>query len=283
MQLRILKEPDFVGVTAGQRATAKVNTRGNLHMLLLRLLDSSSAALTVAQMKAACGDLTLKIDGRIVRDVDVTHLLEIQKYYGDIALGGNVDGIVAINFQRPLLRDFLERAVNSLGLGNVDSVTIEVAITSTAVLSKIELHSVVDDLPLRNLGDHIQVHRFSRSFSSTGVQELTDLPISDDQAKAYLAAHIRHTTGTLSKVRFRKDGVDVFDNLTADIAQVMQNYAQRTPQSNYRHLEFDLAGNLVSVLVMPAKSLFCELTWASAAPNSYYVYLERIFRDPKAR
>lgn len=281
MNLIQKKEPDFTNIVAGNSATAKVNTQKNIHMLLLRFLNSSGVALTVAEMKAAGGDLLVKIDSEVVWQVDVTFLLERQKYYGDIALGGNVSGVVPIVFTRPLLDNLAERAASALGMGNVDSLTVEVSISSTAVLSKIELYSVSDDLPLRNLGQHIRIHKNGRAWSTASAQELIDLPIKDPNAIAYLAEHYRYTSGTLAYVKVNRNDNVIFEKLYADTNNVLLNLAKRTPQSNYFHIDYDALNNVASVVPMPSTSFYHELGWTSA-PTTFTVYTERLFKDPKA-
>jgi len=280
MQYRILKEPDFQNVAASGTALSRVNTKGNLHKLLFRMVTSGGVLLTVAQMKAACSGVRLKLDGDVKREVDVTHLLEIQKYYGDIALGGNVAGVCVLDLTRPVLNSFGERALYSYGLGNVKDVIVEIDVVSVATLARIELYSVTDDMPIRDLGDHVVVNKYPRTFADTGDQEENNLPKDDRMAKAYLAAHIRYTTGTLNYVTFKRNGVDAFVKLTPELNQVALGYAKRTPQTNYFHLDFDLGNSFDSVLPVPADSLYMVTNWA-VAPTAYAIFLERIFKDPK--
>jgi hypothetical protein len=280
--LRVIREPDVIGVAVGQ-ANAKILTRANVHKVLLRCLTAAGAELTRAQMIADVGDIVVKLDGEAIwNGCDVTFLLDRQKYLGDIAMGGNVDGIIPLDFTRQLLATASERKVTALGLNNVGSFTIDINVIGVAQLSKIEVYSVIDGDPIRNLGQHVRIDRLSRNFAATGVQELTDLPFQDSRAIAYLAEHIKYSAGAVSKVRVRRNGVDVYDQLPLNVNAVMLNNAQRTRQAGYFHIEFDAERDLYCALPMPAQSLYHEITWITAAPNAYSVYIERLFQDPKA-
>lgn len=279
--LQLIREPDAQNVAVGN-ANIKVLTRKNCHAIMLRCLTAAGVELTRAQILNDVSDINLKLDGETIMGVDATFLLDRQKYLGDISMGGNVNGIIPIEFTRPLLNSYTERTVSALGLANVSSVTIDVTVIAVAQLSRIEVYSLVDTEPARPLGQHIHIDRFSRSFAGTGAQELTDLPFGEDRVVAYLAEHIK-TTGTLTKAKVRRNGVDVYESLPANINTVLLNRAGRTPQSGYFSIDFDLPNQYLSALAMPGtQSLFHELTW-SVAPNGFSLYLERLFKDPKAK
>ena len=282
VKFRTVKEPDFQNVVASQKATGIVLNRGNLQKIKLRLLTSGGVELTRAQMIAAISDIVIKVNGQTFWEVDATFLLDRELYYGVGVLTPNVDGIIMADLTLPLNPSYLERSLTAWGLGNVQSLTIDVTVVSTATLSKIELYSIFDDAPTRNLGDHVRINRLSRTFASTGVQELTDMPITDQDAKGWLAEHIKFATGTLSKLRFRANGLDVEDQLSAKLNEHNLRDSGRIPQSGYFHLDFGRMNDVFGFLPMPANSIFQELTWATAAPNSYSVYLERIYRDTLA-
>ena len=283
--LRVIREPDVIGVAVGQ-ANAKILTRANVHAVLLRCVTAGGVELTRAQMIADIGDIVVKLDGEAIwNGCDTTFLLDRQKYLGDLAMGGNQAGIIPLNFERQLLATASERKVTSLGLANVGSFTLDIGIVGVAQVSKIEVYSVIDGDPIRNLGQHVRIDRLSRTFAGTGVQELTDLPFQDTRCIAYLCEHIKVASGStavVSKVRVRRNGVDVYDQLPALVNAVMLNNAQRAPQTLYYHIEYDMEQDLLCALPMPAQSLYHELTWATAAPNAYSVYIERLFNDPKA-
>jgi len=280
--LTLIREPDAQNVAVGN-ANIKVLTRKNCHALFLRCLTTAGVELTRAQILNDISDINLKLDGETIWGVDATFLLDRQKYLGDISMGGNVNGIIPMEFTRPLLNSYTERSVSALGLNNVSSVTIDVTVIAVAQLSRIEVYSLVDTEAPRALGQHVRIDRLSRSFAGTGAQEMTDLPFGDDRVIAYLAEHIHHTAGTLDKAKVRRNGVDVFESLPANLNTVLLNRAGRTPQTNYFDIEFDLPNQYLSALSMPdTQSLFHELTW-SVQPNGFQVYLERLFKDPKAK
>lgn len=222
------KQPSMTGIAAGEVASARIPTRGTIYGLYLRLLTSAGAELTVAQMKAAIGNITLQFDGEQVREHSATFLLDHQKYYGDSINAGNVDGIIPIHFAPAHLANFAERAVYAIGTNNLAQMTIEANIVSVAALNSIEIWAEVTN-EKRDVGQHIRIKKFPRNFGATGVQEITDLP-KEGKTVAYRAMHIEEGAGQIDEVTIKVDDRDIYDELPSSLRNVDQNRQKRTNQ-----------------------------------------------------
>lgn len=275
-------EPDFVGVAAGSLASARVLSRGNIHALWLRCLTGAGVELTRAQILADLSDIEVKIDGVPFISVDATFLLDRQKYYGDSIGAGNDDGMIPIFFTYPHLPTFAQRAVTALGTNDVSSITITAKCSNPlAQLSRIELYTEVDDLPIRNVGQHIRIHKFTRNFASTGLQDISDLPYEDQNVIGYIAMHL--TLGTapaaIDKLTLKRNRRVVFEDLSVKQNAGVLKRTGRTPQTGYFHLDFAKQNDLASFLsVTGVTSLLVSPTWdAAGAPGNFNVYTERLF------
>lgn len=277
--LRRLKEPNMTGVAAVGKASGKVYTQGNIHNVYLRCLTSAGAELTRAQILNDISNIVVKINGEIYIDADATFLLDLQKYYGDQINAGNVNGIIPIPFARKHLATFEERAVTAIGTGNIVDFSVEVQVIANAQLNQIEIYTEIDNQPIRNIGQHIRINKFTRSFTSTGLQEIPDMPYLDEDSLGYMAMHVQ-TPGTaaVSKYTIKRNNVEIFVDSSPNLNQVILQHSLRKPQSGYYHVDFSVANSLIALLPTPGtRSLVKQITWITAAPGTFTIYTERMF------
>ena len=277
---RTIKEPDMTGASQVGTASGKVFTRGNIVNTCLRCLTSSDVELTRAQILNDISDITVKVNGIPIIDADATYLLDRQKFLGDAVGAGNIDGIIPISFELEHLPSTQERRVSALGTAGVNTITIEVKVIAVAQLAKIEIYTEVDNEPIRRPGQHIRINKFNRTFGSTGTFEISDLPFQDVNVAGYLEMNFKYSTGSLDQVTVKRNGLVVVDKLPSKLNDVLNDRALRTNQSGYYNLSFARSRDLASLLPMDGtSSLLLETEWSSAAPNTFQIYTERVFRE----
>lgn len=278
MLTRLIQEADVVGASVVGKASGKIYTRRNLYGIWLRCLTAAGVELTRAQILNDITNIVVRINGKPIVDADATFLLDRQKYYGDSIAAGNVNGMIPIMFTPAHLANFSERSVYAIGPVGINDISLEVTIAAIAQISQIQMYVEVDDLALRNIGQHMRIEKFTQVFATTGTQQITDLPFKDPDALGYLAYHVKYTAGSLDKVTIKRNGQEVYQALATKMNQAVLNMRKRTPQSGYFHVDFAKNDDLLSYLPIPGTDgLYHEYTWSSAAPNSYTVYAERIF------
>lgn len=279
MLTRMIQEADIVGANVVGKGSGKVFTRQNMYGIYLRCLTSGGVELTRAQILNDITSIVVRINGTVIVDANATFLLDLQKYYGDSINAGNVNGIIPINFTPRHLALASERALYAIGPKGINDVSIEVTIAAIAQVSQIQVYVEVDYLQPREIGQHVRIEKFPQVFSTTGVQQLTQLPFLEPNALGYLAYHVKYSAGSLDKVTVKRNGSEVFQQLAAKLNQVILNLRRRTPQSGYFHVDFGKNDDLLAYLPIPGTDgLYHEFTWSSAAPNGYDVYTERIFK-----
>lgn len=280
MLTRIIKEPSFSGIAAGAIASARAFTRGNIVNFYLFAKTGAGAALTRAQILNDIGDIALKVNGIVLFQVDADLLLDRQKYLGDAVGAGNVDGVIPIPMELAHLPTAEQRFVPALGTADVNTIAIEATIDAVAQLSTLELFTEVNNEPNEPVGDHIRIQKFSRTFGTTGLQEISDLPFQDENVKGILAMHLRHSTGTASEITVKRNGLVVIDKVVPNLNQVLLDNGLRTVQSGYDHIDFGRHRSLNSLLPMKdTTSLIVEINWTVAAPNTYSIFMERVFKE----
>lgn len=274
---QIKKQPNMTGISSGSLATGSIPTSGLHRATYLRCLNSSGVALTRTQIEADIGDITVRINGEIILEASVDLLFDLQRYYGDKNGAGNVDGIVPIFWGLPYFKTDLERSVYDLGMANVRSFTVEAKIDGVAALSTIEILSEVENTS-RILGAHRRITKFPRNFSSTGVQELSDLP-KDDQNTGYIAMHVEESAGRIDQVTLKRNTTDIINELDAKLNQVLLEDSGRTPQAGYFHIDMARSNDIAGIIRMGVLDWRQEFTWnaSAGAPGNYNLYIERIF------
>jgi len=273
---QLKKQPNLRGISASAVATGEIPTTGTHYATYLRCLDAGGVELTRAQIIADIGDLVVRINGEQIVEASATFLLDLQKYYGDSKTAGNVNGIIPLFWERPGLATFQERALFALGMNNVQSFTIDVNVVGVAVLSSIEVYSLVTP-ERRNLGQHMRISRFPQSFGSTGIQEITSLP-KEGASVAYSAMHIEESTGTIDDVTVKLGGNDIYDEVSANLNETMLKVSGRSPQTGYYHADFGISNDLTGMIPMASvQDWRQQINWSGLAPNNYNIYAERIF------
>lgn len=270
------KEPDMQGIAAGQKATGRIWTRQNLYGIWLRCTTAAGVELTRAQIIADISDIVVRVNGKQIIDCDADFLLDLQKYYGDSQNAGNVDGMIYIPFARRHLASFEERALYALGAGGIDDLSIECKIDAVAQLSKIEVWGEFDNAAIRAIGTHVRIVRHSRNFASTGVQQITDLPFNGDDLTGYFAKHFRFSTGAVEHATVKRNGNELFYELSPKMNQAFLNRGDRSPQSGYFHIDYCANNSRFAFFPGQAQSMHLNVKWKTAAPDNYVIFAETI-------
>jgi len=279
----IKKHANITGIAAGNIATGQVAVGRTYYGLYLRCLTAAGVELTRAQILADISDIIVRLDGEQIIVADATFLLDLQKYYGDSDVAGNVDGIIPIPFTRRTLPSNLERMVLALGTafnkeGNpVKSLEISVKVIGVAQLATIEVYSLSTE-EKRKIGRHIRIKKFAQSFATTGEQEVNSLPL-EGSSIGYLALHFTESAGQIDQLNVKVNSVDLYDEVPTNLQKVFLADRKRTKQAGYAYADFGEKDTVNSLLPMQNVQDFrVNLVWnpAAGAPGNYAIYAEQI-------
>lgn len=284
----IKKLPDFTGIAANALATADVPEQGEYFDNILRCLDSGGAEVSVANMKADITNLRALINGETIIDASAEVLLKLQNYYyaannaaGDV----NAVGQLPLMYARNFYKSSLEGDVFGLGMGDIDSFNLEINCGAAAAtanhISKIENRGVRSEISAP-IGQHVRLQKFPQNFSTTGEQEITDLPREPNVG--VLAYHIFYDDATteLLDVTLIINSSELIKVTKQDII-TLQEKSGRTPQfdaagNSIFTLDFALSNDLTGYLDMRGVAdLRIRTNWGTAAPANYTVYREAVF------
>jgi len=273
MLTQLIKQASATGITASSVATVKIPTGGTHYSIILAPKAAAGTAVSVANMKTAIGNMVLKHNGEQVMEGTATFFLDLQKYYGDAFSAGNVDGVIVIPVAPSHFTNFIERQVFAVGTRDIQSMTLDMNILSTASMAIIDVYSEVTP-ENRPRGKFLRIKKFSRSFASTGEYEISDLP-HEGATVGYKALHITAGSGSFTSATVKVANFAFFDQVLTYINQSILAACCRTVQSGYFHIDFGKNNDITSFLPMDGVQDFRVLPNFATAPNNFTIYAEQ--------
>jgi len=271
MLKKFKKNANIVGIGDGASATVAIPAKGTLYSIILKCSGSGSL-LTAAQIKSDIEKVQLDLDGDTKIDLTSTEILDlIQKYPGDSQDAGNVNGYVYIPLTPYHLPNSIEREAFAYGLEDVDNVTLNIeCAASLSNLDTVEVYLERTE-ERRPLGQHFTFKSYPQVFSTTGEQEISDLPHTKG-GKGVVAMHIGgYGSAVLEEVTVEYGDTKVFDQVTQGVNELNLKRSKRTPQSGYTHIDFSVSNDAQGFLPMPIHDWRQTLTWGTAAPSNYNI------------
>lgn len=279
MLTQLIKQANVTGITASSVATARIPTTGTHYGLFLAPLSAASAAVSVANMKTAIGNMVLRHNGEQIMEGTATFFLDIQKYYYDAYSGGsaNVAGMIPIYFAPAHFNNFAERQLFAVGTQDIQTMTLDINILSTTNMASINVFSEVTP-EVRVRGQHIRIKKFPQSFATTGVQEIATLPL-EGPTVGYKALHIELGTnpGVIADVTVKVGNYAIFDTVALPLVNVFGQAGRRVQQTAYYHVDFNKNNDITAFLPMAGVQDFRQnINWTTT-PTNYNIYAEEIF------
>jgi hypothetical protein len=265
-------------VTAAAIAIATIARGVTLHTTTLEFRTSAGVLLTVNEMKSDVEYITIK-DGanEVVNQISGTDLLELEEYLTESNEAGYITIYHALpNFDKQQGVGGIDALLGKelLAYGTADrgdlTVYVKVASGSTALAGgTISVDGYVT-LDGRKRGAYIKLQNFNREFSSTGRQEISDLPKSSMDS-AYMLK--KWSKSTLSAINLKVNGVDLLEDATKQILERTQKLAGRTLIANKFHVDF-MHDNIIRVDDFLAQRGLTEMRYDiewTTAPGSHAI------------
>lgn len=275
---RVLVFSDVSGIAASGRSTGKIETRKTIHALAF-IASDGGVGETRAHIINDIGNIVIRADGIVIRELTATQILDLYKHYNDDMGAFTVEGVILIPFAQSafdLSQINNEYALGMLRNGNPISLTYEINYNAAlATVDKIEVRAIVDDRE-REFGLHTRIVPHTRSFASTGAQDITDLP-KGDGTSSVLAYHFVLGAGTISKITVKEGSSEVYNQVPRELVEIMLNNAGRKVQSGYFHLPFNLDNDPRSKQYLgPATAHWLvQPNWSVSPAGSYTIIEER--------
>lgn len=275
------RESDLSNIVKGVKSTGKISMKNNIHAIHFFLTAAGTGA-TRAEVGTDVGNIIIRYQGKQIFEATATQVLDLFKHKHDSKGALTTAGVVTIRFSRKDLPLAGQNGNYALGMIDMRNGVAEAAVLTYEInwLSPVALtidagqvFTEFDELPQREIGAHVRVMTYTRSFSSTGNQDITDLPTKG--VAGILAYHI--VNGNVSKISVKRDNTDIYRDLPIGIHQLAQREAGRTAQSGYTHICFDLQNDVASVAPLAGVSNWLVQPYWSVSPaGSYSILAEQL-------
>ena len=284
------RPPKYVKLHAGlqnigtsQVGSARIPRGVTLHETHLEFRTSTGTAVSLAQLRTEVLSVKMSIGSKVICQLSAAQLLAVESYMGET----NNAGYLRIYHALPYLESRAERDALAIGTLDTDEIFVEVTFgtvggagTGTATCN---IRGVVSS-EQRPLGAHVVWRESTRSFSSTGEQEVSDLERSN-MSKLGVSAYAFHlvalNTATMPKLRVRINGLDRLDRVKKEHLDALQTRAGRVLQNTgaapannglYQAIDWALDNTIDAVFPLQGISEFgAYFTWATNAPSAYKI------------
>jgi len=272
------KPQDLTGITASAISTCNIESTRNIHAIHLDCRDGG-VALTETQMKADIDAIEVRYGGVLLVDLTATQLIDLQSYYLDKIAAVTLAGQLVIPFTRMTLPVAGLNRTYALGMITADgkpaNLTLKVKYAGTVTnLDELHVHYEYDLFPPEVLGLHCRMLKHTRTFSSTGTLDITDLPKLGRQA--VLAYHIDDSTGTITDVTVKHNNFDVFEATPMNLLDWRGHRGGRVPQADYFHIDFATQNDFANGLPLGenCNNLLVRPNWAATGPGGAFEIIE---------
>lgn len=274
---RVLIFSNVSNIVKGSRSTGKIETRKTIHGICF-VASGSGTPLTRAQFLTDIGSVVIRAEGIVLREMTAQQILDLYKHYNDDMGAFTVEGVLPILFADnvfDLAQVNNEYALGMLIGGKPVTLTYEINYLSPASLTvdAIQVRAIVDDRE-REIGLHKRIIPHTRSFSSTGNQDITDLP-KGDGTSSLLAYHIVLGSGVVSQITVKDGSSELYNQLPRPMLELMLNNSGRKVQSGYFHIPFNLDNDIRSKYPLgPSNAHWLVQPYWSTTPGGSYTILE---------
>ena len=268
------KEADVAGIEQDGQSSGKISTRNNVHALYFFASISGTGA-TRTEITTDIDTFTCRCNGKVILERTAEQLLDLFKYKNDSKGAFTPAGCIPVIFTRDDLPLAMQN--NNFALGMLENIlTYEITYKDVVVaIDKMEVFTEYDELAERTIGAHVKQLVYTRSFSSTGVQQIVDLPVASP-GSAILAYHI--VSGNISKFSVIRDNTHIYNGMPVSVMNLRLRRAGKTNQIGYTTIPFDIQNDLASIQPLggAVRNWIIEPTWSSSPSGSYPILSEEV-------
>ncbi len=222
----IKKMPSPQGAAAGQTATVNLPIGWTYHQLLISMKSGgSNVRVPVASWGSNIDEVRVMINGDTKIKVSAEDLVSIHQFYGVPLKPGELP----IMFSHPRSRTIAGEDVTAYGTLGLQSVTLEIDVTSGITLDDLEVRAIVSaGTPL---GAHYTLRRYYKNVGVTGEIEVPEIKRGRYQL---LAFHIK--SSDIDAVEVEADNLELV-NTTPEAAEAYYEQTGRTVQTGWTHID----------------------------------------------
>ena len=282
----IEKFASITPVAASAKASADLPAAGTYYSIELHCLDAG-AAVSVANITADILNVKITLDGTTVWEASAAAIYKLYEHHFAKHDGADpIPGVLPIILAPDYLTQTSEANIIAYGMANVGVMQLEVTFNSAITVDQIDVYVERQSGAAGNrpLGTHKRLLTLVRDFGSSGVQEITDLPIASGNGSIVTAAyHFLYdgSAAVINSIEVLANNATVM-NLVPDISQQIlekkgRKFMVAGAANDLYSVCFDLSNDLTGYLNnKDLNDLRFKVDW-SAAPGSYRLLRESYY------
>ena len=276
--LQMLDHISFPTPSSNSKISRDVNVAGTHHAYGIEFLDGS-AAEPRADIISQISNVRVLLDGVVKIDASGTFLMRLNESINGLT---GPAGFLYVPLTPAEFPFFAAKAQMAYGTGDTRNIVVELDFATVSATSpNLKLH-VLGETQTRDLGAHRTIKTTTHTFSSTGIQEITDLPTIGAQA-GYKAIHVTDVgDNDITDVTVKRNQIEVHRNVRREqIASYYRASGNRAHIDEHFSIPFDLANTPQAFLPMiGTQDLRLELNWG-VSPGGNYSIVSEIYEGLK--
>lgn len=196
-------------LTSNQPKISNIPATGKIQSMVLQFYDASNNPVAHSDIASEIGNISLKLNGKDVVNVDASTLVTLYKSLGRRVFSDQgIDGSLELNIGRLLYIDPSLRDVFGFGTADISSITVQV---TPKTLTNIKSFQVVTERSSVNevLGTYCEILSHNIPFSSVGTSEVSTLPRVTNSD--YLAIINDNAGGFIQKCEVKVNSITLYD------------------------------------------------------------------------
>lgn len=256
--------PSVNNVAAGQKFILNCPIGMTYDQIQFKLTNIDVSASEITNFK-------VKVGARTIIDVaDLNTLAQLNSFYGR----AEDSGYFTLWFYRPEKDTHDERQLYSLGTMDVPSLTIEGTLDAGVTSPAIEARA--SQRAPSNMGVVTKIKEFPATFSTTGQQQIDNIPRTPTGAIQAVHLGKADVTNVAVQVNYGAGQQEVIQAAKGDIHALQKQYGRTPVTASFTHIDFDLMGKIAGPLITgPLKDFRVKPTIGSTGSvNTVVEYAE---------
>lgn len=263
----IIPNPDFQGVAAGGKASARIPV-GVTYLESWLSFKIAGVAATRAQIEAQVALIRFATDAKEKVLLTGFQAVALAEFYRTGVVGAT--GKLPFFWRRPWMQILDNQLAPAYGTKDLSTFSCEVTLAAGATIDSITMQHRQGNPT--DLGDHNTLLSNNFPFAAAGRQQIFDLP--RDPATRLYGLHLNVDPTKLDKIELKADGFTELDCTVADLAQLYKyETSPRTPQATMVHIDFAAMNLHAQSIPMTMNKLELALTW-NAAPGNVPIIMD---------
>lgn len=276
--LKPVPKGSLTGITKGETATKKLLSKNTLHGILLECRKADGTGCSKAEIALDIENIKFEITDAVKGSVipfnaSIESAQMIFGYHHSEKSSYTDACVLFLDFTRG-------NSAYALGMRNVTSADLAVKFKSptSLTIASVEVATIIREVKTINdapgIGSYIEVRERTRTFASTGIEQVDNLP-HNKAGTGLIGYHVAVGTAQIDNVLSYHDD-ELLENVSLEMRKFFNHGLRVEQQSGYCHIDFRRGAPFLPMGEIT--SFLQEFEWnaAAGAPGTYKIVTEYI-------